>query len=105
VVHSRTGQNRRARVQLGTDPGMLLKTGPRQAALSQMKLQKCGKSVRRRKRKAGWCSLVESSFNKVLMDDLLGLDMTFVAFVRKGTSNESVISQLVIFAPPDLLMR
>ena len=39
------------------------------------------------------------------MDDLLGLDMTFVAFVRKGTSNESVISQLVVFAPPDLLMR
>ena len=33
------------------------------------------------------------------MDDLLGLDMTFVAFVRKGTLNESVISQLVVFAP------
>ena len=40
VVHSKTGQPRRARVQLETDPGMLLKTGPRQAALSQMKLQK-----------------------------------------------------------------
>ena len=78
---------------------MLLKTGPRQAALSQMKLQKWGKSVVEKKEKGGWCSLVESSFSKVLMDDLLGLDMTFVAFVRKGTRNESVISHCVVFAP------
>ena len=32
------------------------------------------------------------------MDDLLGPNMTFVAFVRKGTQNELVISQLVVFA-------
>ena len=41
---------------------MLLKTGPRQAALSQMKLQKWGKSLGEKKEKGRCCSLAESFF-------------------------------------------